>query len=149
MPDDPKTSEALLARLEARLAASEARVAELERAGKAPAPIKSEPSAPYDPTSRATMPPSAIRDMIAAVPDRLMADLRSDALKPNPVTQSVAQLTPDRGGQVQIRGTGYRDALPLGPPPGVDLADRLVDAQDRVDRADLQRRLARSVKSKE
>jgi hypothetical protein len=148
MPDDPKaeTSEALLARLEARLAASEARVAELERAGKPPAPIKSEPSAPYDPTARATMPPSAMRDMIAAVSDRLMADLRNDALKPNPVTQSVAQLSSDHDGRVEIRGTGWSEPRPLSPPPGVPIMDRLMDMQDAIDRADLERRLARSVK---
>jgi hypothetical protein len=100
-----------------------------------------EPHKPFDPTARATMPRSVLRDLVTAVPDRLMADLRSDALKPNPVTQSVAQLSPDRGGAQIVRGTGYRDAVPLGPPAGVDLCDRLVDAQDRQDRADLERRL--------
>jgi hypothetical protein len=152
MSDQHKTK---MDTFEARLAASEARVAELEaklaEARKPPAPtFKPEPHERFDPTARATMPPSALRDLVAAVPDRLMADLRSDALKPNPVTQSVAQLSQDRGspdrGGVQIRGSGWREPNPLSPPPGVAICDQLVDQQDRVDRVDLERRLARSVK---
>jgi hypothetical protein len=86
--------------------------------------------------------------------DKTKAELVADAqalegklalARGNPVTQSVAQLTPDRGGEVQ-RGSGYRDAVPLTSPPGVAICDQLVDRQDEVDRADLALRLARSVK---
>jgi len=41
-----------------------------------------------------------------------------------------AQTTP-------VRGTGWSDPTPLGPLPGVSLCDRLMDAQDRKDRAEL------------
>jgi hypothetical protein len=123
-----------------------ARVAELEKAREPAAPIKPAPRRAWDPTARIAMPKSAVSAMAAAAPDKLMADLRADALKPNPVTQSVAQLTPDRGGgRVQIeRGTGWAAPNPMTPPAGVALCDRLVDMQDAIDKADLQRRLARS-----
>jgi hypothetical protein len=131
---------------EARLAASEKRVAELEAklAGEPPAPtFKRAPQAPFDPTARATMPPSALRDLVAAVPDKLMADLRSDATKPNPVTGATpAQLTRGDGGQVEIRrGTGWQEPNPLRQPAGVELCDRLLDMADAIDKADLARRL--------
>ena len=35
------------------------------------------------------------------------------------------------------RGSGWVEPRPLEPPPGVALADRLVDAQDKIDRAEL------------
>ena len=34
------------------------------------------------------------------------------------------------------RGTGYRDASPLGPQPGINYVDALCDAQDARDRAE-------------
>jgi predicted DNA-binding protein YlxM (UPF0122 family) len=136
---------------EKRLAASEKRVAELEARlrGEQPTPIKAEPRAPIDYTANASMDAETKRELAKAFPPDLARQLRNDLARPNPVTEAgSAQLTPDRGrGGVQIvRGTGYRDAVPLGPPAGVELCDQLVDAQDRQDRADLERRLARSVK---
>jgi hypothetical protein len=129
------------AEFEERLAASEKRVAELERQlrGEQPAPqFKREPQERYDPTANFGMPRSAVQAMAAAVPDRLMADLRADAAKPNPVTgTSQAQLTPqDRGGRVEIRGSGWANPNPLTTPAGVDICDRLVDAQDAIDAAE-------------
>jgi hypothetical protein len=38
--------------------------------------------------------------------------------------------------------SGWRDQIPLRPPEGVDLCDRLVDAQDAIDRAERLRKLA-------
>jgi hypothetical protein len=35
------------------------------------------------------------------------------------------------------RGTGWRDEIPLGPPPGIEHCDRMLDAQDAKDRAEL------------
>jgi hypothetical protein len=139
------------AEFEERLAASEKRVAELEARlrGEQPTPIKAEPRAPIDYTANASMDNETKRELAKAFPPDLARQLRADLARPNPVTEAgSAQLTPDRGrGGVQIvRGTGYRDAVPLGPPAGVELCDQLVDAQDRQDRADLERRLARSVK---
>jgi hypothetical protein len=92
------------------------------------------------------MPESAVRDLAAAVPDRLMADLRGDALKPNPVTgTSQSQLTPE-GRRVEIRGTGWQPERKLESVPGLSIMDRMMDAQDRQDRRDLEMRLARSVR---
>jgi hypothetical protein len=41
-------------------------------------------------------------------------------------------------------GTGWVTPPPLGPPPGVAAADRLMDEQDRRDKAELAQRLART-----
>lgn len=35
------------------------------------------------------------------------------------------------------RGTGWVEPRPLEAPPGIEHVDRLVDAQDRIDRAEL------------
>ena len=86
------------------------------------------------------MPRSAMQAMIDAVPDRLMSDLRADALKPNPVTGSA---NPQPTNQVQ-RGSGSAKPIPVEPPPGIELCDRLVDAQDRIDKVDLALRLAKA-----
>jgi hypothetical protein len=39
------------------------------------------------------------------------------------------------------KGDGWVEAKALAPPPGIALIDRIVDAQDRLDRAELERRL--------
>jgi hypothetical protein len=141
------------AEFEERLAASEKRVAELEaklgEARKPAEPFKSEPYQPIDYTARASMDNETKRDLATAIPDDLARDLRADLARGNPINQSVAQLTPDRGGRgVEIRGTGYRDAVPFGPQPGINYVDAQLDAQDQRDRRDLEMRLARSVKTK-
>ena len=98
--------------------------AKLAEADKPPSPpFKPEPRERYDPTANFGMPRSAVKAMVAAVPESLMADLRGDALKPNPVTgTSVAQLTPNRP-QVEIarvvRGTNIVDPRPDEPPHGL------------------------------
>jgi hypothetical protein len=123
------------------------RQAELEAklAGARAAPIKREPYRPIDHTARATMGAGTIRDFAKTIPDDLARDLRADLARGSPLQQSPAQLTPDRGGgRVEIRGTGWQTERKLEPPQGIALADRLVDMQDQIDRADLQRRLARS-----
>jgi hypothetical protein len=42
-------------------------------------------------------------------------------------------------------GTGWRDAVPLGPPPGINHVDRLLDHADAVDRQALMEAEARRV----
>jgi predicted XRE-type DNA-binding protein len=138
--------------LKAELAALKKRQGELEaklaEADKPPAPqFKPEPRERYDPTANFGMPRSVVREMAKAIPPDLARDLRADALKPNPVTgTSQAQLSQDRdGGRVQIqRGTGWQEPNPLSAPPGVPIMDRLMDMQDAIDKADLERRLART-----
>jgi hypothetical protein len=98
-----------------------------------PPPRKQSYSAPFDYTANASMPASAMKAMVDAVPDAVMKGIRADAQKPNPVTgYSTAQPTT----QVQ-RGSGWAKPIPVEPPPGVALADRLVDHQDRIDKAEL------------
>ena len=88
---------------------------------------------PIDYTANASMPASAMKAMIDALPSSFMSDLRADALKPNPVTQGP---NPQPQPQSQRRG-GWVQPRPIEPPPGVALADRLVDAQDEIDKAEL------------
>src|SRR6476659_870244 len=88
---------------------------------------------PMDYTANASMPASAMKAMIDAVPDAVMKGIRADAQKPNPVTgYSTAQPT----NQVQ-RGSGWAKPIPVEPPPGVAIADRLMDRQDEIDKAEL------------
>jgi hypothetical protein len=145
---DQEDLKAEIDKLKTRQAELEAKLAE---AGKPPEPFKSEPYQPIDWTARATMDRETKRELAKAIPDDLARDLRADALRPNPVTgTSQAQLSQHGNERVQIqRGSGWQEPNPLRPPAGVELCDRIMDAQDRQDRADLERRLARSVKTKE
>jgi hypothetical protein len=121
-----------------------ARVAELEKAGKPPEPIKSAPYQPPDYTRGATMDAETMREWSRAISPELARDLRDDALnRPNPVTGATpAQLTRS-GVQIQ-RGDGWAKERKIEPPPGVPIMDRLMDMQDKIDKADLQRRLAQA-----
>jgi hypothetical protein len=110
------------------------RIEELEKAAKPLEPFVPGPRFQFDPTANASMPASAMKAMIDAVPDRLMNELRSDALKPNPITGGPNPQPQTRAVQ---RGSGWRDEVPISSPPGVALADRLVDHRDRIDKAEL------------
>jgi hypothetical protein len=126
-----------------------ARVAELEKANAPPAPTPRQPMERFDPTARASMDRETMKDLASAIPPDLARDLRADLARGNPITQSQSQLPQDRG-RVEIvqRGSGYRDALPLRQPEGVALCDRLLDMQDAIDKADLQRRLAQQQRTR-
>jgi hypothetical protein len=142
---NPMNEDELRAELDALKKRQSELEAKLAEADKPPEPFKREPYQPIDYTRGASMDRETKRDLATAIPDSLARDLRADLARGNPISQSQAMLTPDRGGRgVEIRGTGYRDAIPLAAPPGVALADRLMDMQDKIDKADLQRRLARS-----
>jgi hypothetical protein len=52
-----------------------------------------------------------------------------------------SSLLPPRREPEAPRSTGWQDPKPLGPPEGIDLVDRLVDAQDERDRRELERKL--------
>jgi len=67
---------------EDEIAALKARVEELERANKPPKPFVPEPYQKYDPTANFTLPPSVVREMAAAVPDRLVKDIVRDNQAP-------------------------------------------------------------------
>jgi hypothetical protein len=115
------------------------RIAKLEAAAKPPELFKSDYRGPIDYTAGMSMPKSAMLDLIKNVPDALMKDLRADARKPSPAAASTSPIssTPAAQSQSQRRGSGWRDEVPLGPPPGIEHCDRLVDAQDAKDRAEL------------
>lgn len=91
-----------------------------------------------DLTEGAVMPRSALQAMLDAVPESVMRDLCADARKPNPVTTGSSQIgsTPSALSQPQRRG-GWVEPRPLESPPGVALADKLMDHQDEIDRAKL------------
>ena len=114
------------------------RIAKLEEAAKPPKPFKSEWRGPIDYTAGMSMGPSAMQAMVDCSRS-FMADLRADARKPNPIqaSQSPITSTPSAQSQPQRKGTGWVEERPLGNPPGVALADRLMDHQDKIDKAEL------------
>jgi hypothetical protein len=57
------------------IAALKARVAELEARAKPPEPFVPEPYQRFDPTAGMSMPRSVMREMVNAVPDRVMQDI--------------------------------------------------------------------------
>jgi hypothetical protein len=111
--------------LKAELEALKKRQGELEAKlgeDKPPAPqFKPEPYQPIDYTRGASMDAETKRDLAKAIPPDLARDLRADLARGNPITQSQALLTPDRGGRgVEIkRGDGWAPERPFEPPSGV------------------------------
>jgi hypothetical protein len=87
-------------------------------------------------------PPNAIRDMVNAEPKGFMAGVLRDNRAPTgrpgmiPDSQQPSNARPAAGG-----GSGWVAPTPLSNPPGVAQADRLMDEQDRRDRAELARKL--------
>jgi len=87
-------------------------------------------------------PPSVVREF-AVLPDRLVKEIAlRDARAPNnpaviPQSQRVSR-APEKSST-----PGYVDPRPLRPPDGVAQADRLMDEQDRRDRAELARKLGK------
>jgi hypothetical protein len=120
--------------LRAELAALKARVVELEAKGR---PIPSTPPGPIrDLTANMSMPKEALQTMVDAVPsavvreivkgDRVRADLRPLGGRVTPPLPRSRNLNP----------------APLDV-PGIALADKLMDHQDRLDRDELAQRLAK------
>jgi hypothetical protein len=77
-------------------------------------------------------PPEVIRDF-AVVKEIALRDARAPTGLPN---SQQSDPRPSAGD-----GTGWTREIPLSPPPGVAQADRLMDEQDRRDRAELAQRL--------
>jgi hypothetical protein len=105
----------------------------------------------YDPTEGASMPRSAMLEMMKAVPESVMRGIRADAWRPNPVT-SPSSMNPTSNERTETkRGSGWQEATPLGPPSGIAQCDALMDAQDRIDKAELALKFAKAglVKRKE
>ena len=79
--------------------------------------------------------PEWMRDMIAAEPRGFMQDIvqasrhRSQSASPIP-----GRTRPDED-DPPAKGTGWSAAVPLKPPPGIEIVDRLCIEQDKRDRA--------------
>jgi hypothetical protein len=131
------------------IAALKARVAELEARTKPPEPPKPfvpTPHQQYGPTANMTMPPSALRAMVDAVPDHMLRDIvrdhRGAPTGPTTMNPSLGQHA-HRGAAVPGDGTGWAREIPLGPSPHQRYVDAQIDAQDAKDRAALVEREAR------
>jgi hypothetical protein len=118
------------------LAALKRRVEELEAAAKPKAPFVPVPHQHYDPTANATMSPGTWAELAAAVPGGLVRSVVGDFRAGPALPKSQADGAP------KPKGTGgFVEAVPLGPPPGVELCDQMLDVQDAVDRLALAKRL--------
>jgi hypothetical protein len=129
------------------LAALKREVEELKAKLSPPKPFVPEPYQRYDPTAGMCMPPSALAAMVAAVPDHMlreiaMRDGRAPTGRPGMIPNSQQSAG---GGAANVPGssTGWAHEIPLSPPPGVKDADKLMDAQDAKDRAELVEREAK------
>jgi hypothetical protein len=76
--------------------------------------------------------------MDAACPADTIRDLVSHSTIPGPSTAGgggqVSKVSSNPG--IPGSNTGWRDATPLGPPPGINHVDRLLDHADAQDRAE-------------
>ena len=124
------------------LAALKREVEELKAKLAPPKPFVSEPYQRYDPTAGMCMPPSALAAMVNAEPKGFMAGVvRDNRGAPTGPTGAIPRSTGGGGpANVPGSGTGWAHETPIGPPPGVAQADRLMDAQDARDRAELIKR---------
>jgi hypothetical protein len=59
-----------------------------------------------------------------------------------PSSQQISNIRGGGPANIPGSGTGWAHEIPLGPPPGVAQADRLMDAQDRRDRIELAQKIA-------
>jgi hypothetical protein len=126
-----------------RIAALEREVAALKEAGKPPAPFKETPYQRWDPTANMSMPLSTMLEMHRAaghVMGGVLRDNRAPTGRPGMIPDS-QQASNARTGNVPGSGTGWAREIPLSNPPSVAQADKLMDEQDRRDRAELAQRL--------
>jgi hypothetical protein len=143
-------SEKDIAKLKTENDALKDRLAKLEEQVN-PSPRQPSTYRPIDYTAGMSMDRSAMQAMIDGSKS-FIADLRAvtdpssltattkeqriaDSLKG---TSSAAQPQPQR------RGSGYRDEVPLGPPPGIPYCDQMMNAQDARDRTELAWKIAQA-----
>jgi hypothetical protein len=88
------------------------------------------------------MPPSAVQEMVAAEPRGFMQGVLRDNRAPTGRSGFIPEQS-SRGSTSPAPSStpGWQEPTPLGPPPGVNYADKLMDEQDRRDRAELAQRL--------
>jgi hypothetical protein len=87
--------------------------------------------------------PPWLRDACAGgVTDADCADLRQQSHRPTGRPGFIPEQPSNvRGGNPPGGGTGWQNPIPLSNPPGVAQADKLMDEQDRRDKAELAQRL--------
>jgi hypothetical protein len=128
------------------LAALKARIEQLEEQAKPkpePKPFVPEPYQRYDPTAGMSMPMSTVLEMHNAsghVMGGVLHDNRAPTT-PAMIPQSVSGVSRVDPGRSST--PGHVDPRPLRPPEGVNYADKLMDEQDRRDRAELAWRLGK------
>jgi hypothetical protein len=120
------TQEERIAQLEKQIAQQQD---ELARLRGEPHKAVGKPWPKKDWTEGMSMPPSAMREMVRAVPDRLVREVVTDNLRkqPSSPTPSAAE---------KPKGSGWVEPSPLAPPPGVALLDKMMHVEDARDRAD-------------
>ena len=99
-----------------------------QKAKEEPKPFKPQPYQRYDPTAGMCMPPSTMQGMIAAEPKGFMAGVVHDNRAPTGRPGMIPNQPPSGGGPVAGDGKGFAREIPIGPPPGIDLIDRAVNA---------------------
>ena len=77
--------------------------------------------------------------MRQAVSNKLMRDIVADSYARPTGPSSI--IPTDRNAEPVKHTNGWQDAKPLTPPPGIELVDRLVDAQDAQDKRERARRV--------
>ncbi|MGB8572233.1 MAG: hypothetical protein WCD78_25975 [Pseudolabrys sp.] len=118
-----------LEKLKAQNAELNDRIAKLEKAAEPPKPFVPRPMPRRDLTEGMSMDRATMLEFARAAGSTAAEDLRA-------FQQQKRSQSPPAEPQRQ-RGSGWRDEAPLGSPPGVELADRLMDHQDKIDRAEL------------
>jgi hypothetical protein len=87
-----------------------------------------------------------LRAFEAAAPRSVVQDLVAHGTIPGPsgagTSGTITKVSSSPGLPGSNTG-GWRDATPIGPPPGIAQADQLMDAADKADRIELAQRLAR------
>jgi hypothetical protein len=108
-----------------------------------PEPFKPEPYQRYDPTAGMSMPPSALREMVAAEPRGFMSGVVHDNRAPTGRVGMIPEQQPASGGRPSAGdGTGWAREIPIGPSMHQRYVDQQIDAQDAKDRVELAQRLA-------
>jgi hypothetical protein len=125
--------------LKARNAELEERIEKLENQLN-PKPLPASNRGPRDYTEGFSMPPSAMRAMVEALPGAVVRELAVDARKPNPVTGG-----PNPPPTKQRATPNWVDERPLESPPGQKHIDALVSHQDRIDKAERAYALAKAI----
>jgi hypothetical protein len=131
-----------------------ARIAELERAKPAPMPDEAAAAKWRNEMHQAAENRMAranafshedLRAMEAATPADTCRDLWQHGRTPGPSAAGTSGMITKVSSNAGLPGsnTGWRTAPAIGLPPGVAIADRLMDAQDARDRAELVERHAR------